>query len=89
MVIKLKLTLTVVVVFFSQPNYRSFGSNESWSTVMGSTPFMSGVSTFKIRIEKSQTAYLFIGVCTKNAGERAKEASKRLRKRNPYICIAL
>ena len=45
----------------------SFGSNETWSTVMGSTPFISGVNYWEIKIDKSQTAYLFIGVATKHA----------------------
>ncbi|GMI41280.1 hypothetical protein TeGR_g2351, partial [Tetraparma gracilis] len=45
----------------------SFGSNESWSTVMASTPFISGVNYWEIRIDKSQTAYLFIGVAAKQA----------------------
>ena len=45
----------------------SFGSNENWSTVMGSTPFISGRNCWEIRVDKSQTAYLFIGVATKHA----------------------
>ncbi|GMH96967.1 hypothetical protein TrST_g6277 [Triparma strigata] len=45
----------------------SFGGNESWSTVLGSTPFISGVNSWKIRIDSSQTSYLFIGLATKQA----------------------
>ncbi|GMH91865.1 hypothetical protein TL16_g12175 [Triparma laevis f. inornata] len=45
----------------------SFGGNESWSTVLGSTPFVSGVNSWKIRIDSSQTSYLFIGLATKQA----------------------
>jgi len=34
---------------------------------MGSTPFISGRNCWEIRVDKSQTAYLFIGVATKHA----------------------
>ena len=41
--------------------------NESWSTIMGSTPLIAGVNTWEITIEASETSYLFIGVAQKSA----------------------
>ncbi|CAM9202377.1 unnamed protein product [Discosporangium mesarthrocarpum] len=40
----------------------SFGSNETWSTILGTTPFVCGNNYWELHIEKSSTAYLFIGV---------------------------
>ena len=44
-----------------------FESQESWSTVMGSTPFIEGVNRWEVKIDKTSTSYLFIGVATKMA----------------------
>jgi hypothetical protein len=45
----------------------SFTSSETWSTVLGTTPFVVGRNSWQIRLDKSQTAYLFVGVATKDA----------------------
>lgn len=45
----------------------SFGSNETWSTILGTTPFLTGSNYWELRLDKSTTAYLFIGVATRDA----------------------
>ena len=45
----------------------AFSSSESWSTVLGNVGFMTGKNHWKIRVERSPTAYLFVGVATKDA----------------------
>ena len=45
----------------------TFSSSESWSTVLGNVGFMIGKNHWKIRIERSPTAYLFVGIATKDA----------------------
>lgn len=45
----------------------SFGSNETWSTILGTTPFITGSNYWELRLDKSATAYLFIGVATRDA----------------------
>ena len=44
----------------------SFGGSEMWSTVLGSTGFMVGSNSWSIRIDSSATAYIFIGVASKD-----------------------
>ncbi|CAM9365219.1 unnamed protein product, partial [Choristocarpus tenellus] len=44
----------------------SFGSNETWSTILGTTPFISGKNYWELHLEKSSMAYLFIGVATRD-----------------------
>ena len=44
-----------------------FASNEMWSTILGSTGFVSGSNRWAVRIDHSATAYIFIGVATKDA----------------------
>jgi hypothetical protein len=45
----------------------SFASNETWSTVLGTTAFLCGKNVWEVRINKSPTAYLFIGVARRQA----------------------
>jgi len=45
----------------------AFASNEMWSTILGTTGFVSGTNRWAIRIDRSVTAYIFIGVATKDA----------------------
>eukprot|EP00501_MAST-03F_sp_TOSAG23-6_P001962 GSMAST32.ASY1.ANO1.2046.1 assembled CDS len=44
----------------------SFTSNEMWSTVLGTSGFAVGINRWAIHIEKSVTAYIFIGVATRD-----------------------
>jgi hypothetical protein len=44
----------------------SFTSNETWSTVLGSVGFMVGRNHWEIRIDSSPTAYLFVGVASRD-----------------------
>jgi hypothetical protein len=46
----------------------SFTSNEMWSTVLGTTGFGVGVNRWAVHIEKSVTAYIFIGVASRDVG---------------------
>ena len=45
----------------------SFGSNETWSTILGTTPFYTGSNYWEFQLDKSATNYLFIGVATRDA----------------------
>jgi hypothetical protein len=45
----------------------TYGSNESWKTIVGTEPFSCGRNHWEIKIESSSTAYLFIGVATRRA----------------------
>ncbi|CAM9290375.1 unnamed protein product, partial [Chrysoparadoxa australica] len=45
----------------------SYGSNESWSTLLGTTPFVCGSNYWEVYIDKSPTSYLFIGVAYSGA----------------------
>ena len=45
----------------------TFGSSESWATVLGSTGFLVGRNRWEIRIDRSPTAYLFVGVASRDA----------------------
>ena len=45
----------------------TFSSSESWSTVLGNVGFMVGKNVWEIHIERSPTAYLFVGIATKDA----------------------
>jgi SPRY domain len=44
-----------------------YGGRESWSTVLCSAPLVCGVNTWRIHIDTTPTAYLFIGVATREA----------------------
>jgi SPRY domain len=44
-----------------------YGGRESWSTVLCSAPLVCGVNTWRIHIDATPTAYLFIGVATREA----------------------
>lgn len=45
----------------------SFRSNETWSTILGTTPFCTGINYWELHLDKSATSYLFIGVATRDA----------------------
>ena len=45
----------------------AFASNEMWSTILGTTGFVAGTNRWTVRIDRSVTAYIFIGVATKDA----------------------
>lgn len=45
----------------------TFSSSESWSTVLGNVGLMVGKNSWEIHIERSPTAYLFVGIATKDA----------------------
>mmetsp|Transcript_30833 Transcript_30833/g.69223 ORF Transcript_30833/g.69223 Transcript_30833/m.69223 type:complete len:1182 (-) Transcript_30833:197-3742(-) len=45
----------------------TYGSNESWKTLLGDQPFSCGRNSWEIRIESSATAYLFVGAATREA----------------------
>ena len=45
----------------------TYGSNESWKTIVGTEAFSCGRNHWEIKIESSSTAYLFIGVTTRRA----------------------
>lgn len=45
----------------------TFGSNETWSTILGTTPFYTGSNYWEFQLDKSATNYLFIGVATRDA----------------------
>uniref|UniRef100_A0A7S2RG93 HECT E3 ubiquitin ligase n=1 Tax=Mucochytrium quahogii TaxID=96639 RepID=A0A7S2RG93_9STRA len=45
----------------------SFSAMESWSTVLGSEGFTSGVAQWQIRIDESESPYMFVGVATRKA----------------------
>mmetsp|Transcript_83789 Transcript_83789/g.236753 ORF Transcript_83789/g.236753 Transcript_83789/m.236753 type:complete len:3060 (-) Transcript_83789:463-9642(-) len=45
----------------------TYGSNESWKTVVGSVPFMCGRNHWELKIDNSSTPYLFIGVAGRQA----------------------
>ena len=45
----------------------SFSSSESWSSVLGNQGFMQGKNYWEIRIDRSPTAYLFVGVALRHA----------------------
>ena len=45
----------------------SYAGDDTWSTVLGSRSFSSGVTTWEIRVNQSATAYIFIGVATSAA----------------------
>lgn len=45
----------------------SFRSNETWSTILGTTPFCTGSNYWELHLDKSATSYLFIGVATRDA----------------------
>ncbi len=45
----------------------SFRSNETWSTILGTTPFCTGINCWELHLDKSATSYLFIGVATRDA----------------------
>ncbi|CAN0546003.1 unnamed protein product, partial [Ectocarpus sp. 12 AP-2014] len=45
----------------------SFRSNETWSTVLGTTSFSTGSNYWELHLDKSATSYLFIGVATRDA----------------------
>lgn len=47
-----------------------YSGNESWSTIMGSTPLLVGQNQWEILIESSQTSYIFIGVAHQSADLR-------------------
>lgn len=40
----------------------SYAGDDSWSTLLGTQPFSSGVTSWEIRIAQSSTAYIFVGV---------------------------
>jgi hypothetical protein len=39
-----------------------YTGDDAWSTVLGSTSFSSGVTSWEVRIVQSSTAYIFVGV---------------------------
>lgn len=45
----------------------TFRSNETWSTILGTTPFCTGSNYWEFHLDKSATSYLFIGVATRDA----------------------
>lgn len=45
----------------------SYTSDDTWSTVLGSRAFSSGVNHWEIRVNQSSTAYVFVGVATSAA----------------------
>lgn len=45
----------------------TFRSNETWSTILGTTPFCTGINYWELHLDKSATSYLFIGVATRDA----------------------
>ncbi|CAM9751893.1 unnamed protein product [Scytosiphon promiscuus] len=45
----------------------TFRSNETWSTILGTTPFCTGSNYWELHLDKSATSYIFIGVATRDA----------------------
>lgn len=45
----------------------TFGSNETWSTILGTIPFFTGSNYWELHVDTSTTAYLFIGVANRGA----------------------
>jgi alpha-tubulin suppressor-like RCC1 family protein len=45
----------------------SYAGDDSWSTLLGSRSFSNGISSWKIKISQSSTAYLFVGIATAQA----------------------
>lgn len=45
----------------------SYGNDDTWSTVLGTRSFSSGVTHWDIRINSSSTAYVFVGVASSAA----------------------
>ena len=45
----------------------SYAGDDSWSTLLGTQPFSSGVTSWEIRIAQSSTAYVFVGVAAGTA----------------------
>ena len=45
----------------------SYAGDDSWSTLLGTQPFSSGVTSWEIRISQSSTAYIFVGVAAGTA----------------------
>ena len=45
----------------------SFANNESWSTVLGTSGFLCGRNMWEVHLDKTPTAYIFIGVAKRQA----------------------
>lgn len=45
----------------------SYAGDDSWSTILGTQPFTSGLTSWEIRITQSSTAYIFVGVAASQA----------------------
>jgi alpha-tubulin suppressor-like RCC1 family protein len=45
----------------------SYAGDDSWSTLLGSKSFTSGITSWRIKVTQSSTAYIFVGIASGHA----------------------
>jgi len=55
------------IVVSSDGRVASYSGDDNWSTVLGSTPFTSGINSWEVKIVTSSTAYIFVGIASSAA----------------------
>jgi hypothetical protein len=55
------------IIVSNDGHIASYSGDDNWSTVLGSTPFTSGINSWEVKIVTSSTAYIFVGIASSAA----------------------